>query len=57
MAEAFFRQWECMAQRIETGCAGTIRSLHEIGCGSGVNLSLFSALKHVGEGGEDGCRH
>ena len=45
--EAFFRQWECMAQRIETGCAGTIGSLYEIGCGSGVNLYLFSALKHV----------
>ena len=36
--EAFFRQWECMAQRIETGCAGTIGSMYEIGCGSGVNL-------------------
>ena len=45
--EAFFLQWECMAQRIETGCAGTIGSLYEIGCGSGVNLYLFSALKHV----------
>lgn len=45
--EAFFRQWECMAQRIETGCAGTIGSLYEIGCGSGVNLYLFSTLKHV----------
>ena len=39
---AFFLQWECMAQRIETGCAGTIGSLYEIGCGSGVNLYLFS---------------
>lgn len=45
--EAFFRQWECMAQRIETGCAGTIGSLYEIGCGSGVNRYLFSTLKHV----------
>lgn len=57
MTEAFFRQWECMAQPIETVCVGTIGSLYGTGCGSGVNLYLFLALKHVGEGGEDGCCH
>lgn len=29
------------------GVCGNDRRLHEIGCGSGVNLYLFSALKHV----------
>lgn len=43
--EAFWKQWEAMAERIEN-CGG-ISSIYEVGCGSGVNLYLFQQLKKV----------
>ena len=52
--EAFYRQWEVMAERIAAGCNERVESLYEIGCGSGVNLFLFSRVKKVGRlGGLD----
>lgn len=45
--EAFYEQWKNMAANISEGCGGDIKSVYEVGCGSGVNLYLFRELKDV----------
>lgn len=52
--EGFFREWNQMHDRIINGCHGEIHSLYEVGCGSGVNLFLFSKKHpHIDLGGID----
>lgn len=45
--EAFFKQWEEMADRVFQKCSNKIESVYEVGCGSGVNLFLFQQLKNI----------
>lgn len=40
--EAFYQQWHEMNDRIMEGCQNSIDSVYEVGCGSGVNLYMFS---------------
>lgn len=42
--ESFYEQWQKMKDKILAGCGGTIESVYEVGCGSGVNLYLLQKL-------------
>ena len=45
--EAFYKQWNGMADTIFEHCGNKVNSVYEVGCGSGVNLYLFQRLKGV----------
>ena len=45
--EAFYKQWQEMADRIQKVCGNNIESVYEVGCGSGVNLYLFQKLRDI----------
>lgn len=51
--EAFWKQWHDMAERILRGCNGSVKSVYEVGCGSGVNLYLFQKKYGCTVGGID----
>lgn len=39
--ESFYEQCQKMRDKIIAGCDGTLESVYEVGCGSGVNLYVF----------------
>lgn len=45
--EGLWKQWNVMTDRIMEEGGENIRSVYEVGCGSGVNLYLFHQLKAV----------
>ena len=45
--EGFWQSWFEMADTIERICDGTLNSVYEVGCGSGVNLYMFSNMKNI----------
>lgn len=49
--EAFWEQWQKMAETIKKHCGSKIESVYEVGCGSGVNLYMFEKLKNVKRAG------